>query len=61
MDERVMQFRVGVVVFATLILAMTLILMFSDTEFWRPPGRRVRDPHALSPGPPVWPSGRPCG
>ena len=33
MDERVMQFRVGVVVFATLILAMTLILMFSDTEF----------------------------
>ncbi len=32
MDERVMQFRVGVIVFATLIIAMTLVLVFSDTE-----------------------------
>ncbi len=32
MDERVMQFRVGVIVFATLIIAMTLVLVFSDAE-----------------------------
>jgi phospholipid/cholesterol/gamma-HCH transport system substrate-binding protein len=61
MDPKVLQFRVGVMVLATIVLATVLALMFGDFgAFWRPSYEihvRLADATGVQPGTPVRKSG----
>lgn len=50
MDERVMQFRVGVMVLATLLIAAILVVMFNDPRGWFRGGYNVQIKFPQAPG-----------